>query len=65
MSKVYFYPAHKYECHRWIGIEDICIDENGNRICFETEYAIKSGRMQQEGAVESVVIKLLTLRDCA
>ena len=39
--------------------------KNAVRICFETEYAIKSGRMQQEGAVESVVIKLLTLRDCA
>ena len=32
-------------------------------ICFETEYAVKSGRMQQEGSVESVVIKLLALRD--
>ena len=32
-------------------------------ICFETEYAVKSGRIQQEGAVESVVIKLLTLRE--
>jgi DNA polymerase-3 subunit delta len=39
--------------------------KNAVRICFETEYAIKSGRIQQEGAVESVVIKLLTLRDCA
>ena len=33
------------------------------RICFDTEYAVKSGRMQQEGAVETVVIKLLTLRE--
>ena len=32
-------------------------------ICFDTEYAVKSGRIQQEGAVESVVIKLLTLRE--
>ena len=31
-------------------------------LCFDTEYAVKSGRMQQEGAVESVVIKLLMLR---
>ena len=37
MAKVYFYPAHKYECHRWISIEDICVDECGNRICFESE----------------------------
>ena len=32
-------------------------------LCFDTEYAVKSGRIQQEGAVESVVIKLLTLRE--
>ena len=32
------------------------------RICFEAEYAVKSGRMQQEGAVEAVVIRLLNLR---
>lgn len=32
-------------------------------ICFDAEYAVKSGRMQQEGAVETVVLKLLTLRD--
>lgn len=32
-------------------------------ICFDTEYAVKSGRIQQEGAVESVVIRLLTLRE--
>ena len=36
---------------------------NAVRICFDTEYAVKSGRIQQEGAVESAVIKLLTLRD--
>ena len=35
---------------------------NAVRICFETEYAVKSGRMQQEGAVEAVVIRLLNLR---
>ena len=33
------------------------------RICFDAEYAVKSGRIQQEGAVETVVLKLLTLRD--
>ena len=33
------------------------------RICFDTEYAVKSGRIQQEGAVESVIIRLLTLRE--
>lgn len=32
-------------------------------ICFDAEYAVKSGRIQQEGSVESVVIKLLTLRE--
>ena len=31
-------------------------------ICFDTEYAVKSGRMPLEGAVESVVIRLLALR---
>ena len=35
---------------------------NAVRICFETEYAVKSGRMQQEGAVEAAVIRLLNLR---
>ena len=33
------------------------------RICFETEYALKSGRMSQDGAVETVVLKLLNLRE--
>ena len=37
--------------------------KNAVRICFDTEYAVKSGRMQQEGAVESVVIRLLSLRE--
>lgn len=32
------------------------------RICFDMEYAVKSGRIQSEGAVETVVIRLLTLR---
>ena len=31
-------------------------------ICFETEYAVKSGRMNQEGSLESVMLKLLNLR---
>jgi DNA polymerase-3 subunit delta len=31
-------------------------------VCFDTEYAVKSGRMQADGSVETVVIKLLTLR---
>ena len=35
------------------------------RICFDTEYALKSGRIQQEGAVEAVIIRLLTLRQPA
>ena len=37
--------------------------KNAVRLCFETEYAVKSGRIQQEGSVESLVIKLLTLRE--
>ena len=36
---------------------------NAVRICFDMEYAVKSGRIQQEGAVESVIIRLLTLRE--
>ena len=31
-------------------------------LCFETEYAVKSGRMLPESALEAVMIKLLTLR---
>lgn len=31
-------------------------------LCFDTEYAIKSGRMQPDGALETVVLKLLALR---
>ena len=37
--------------------------KNAVRICFDTEYAVKSGKIQQEGAVESVVIRLLSLRE--
>ena len=37
--------------------------KNAVKICFDTEYAVKSGRIQQEGAVESVIIRLLTLRE--
>jgi DNA polymerase-3 subunit delta len=31
-------------------------------ICFDTEYAVKSGRLNQDGALEAVVLKLLNLR---
>ena len=31
--------------------------------CFDTEYAVKSGRIQQEGAAESLILHLLTLRE--
>ena len=31
-------------------------------VCFDTEYAVKSGRMNQEGSLESVMLKLLNLR---
>ena len=31
-------------------------------ICFDTEYAIKSGRLNQDGALEAVMLKLLNLR---
>jgi len=37
--------------------------KNAVKICFDTEYAVKSGRMQLEGSVEYVVIRLLMLRD--
>lgn len=31
-------------------------------ICFDCEYAVKSGRLNQEGALETVMLKLLNLR---
>ena len=31
-------------------------------VCFETEYGIKSGRLNADGAVEGAMLKLLTLR---
>ena len=31
-------------------------------LCFDTEYAVKSGRLNQEGALEAVMLKLLNLR---
>lgn len=31
-------------------------------ICFDAEYAVKSGQMNQEGSLESVMLKLLNLR---
>ena len=37
--------------------------KNAVKICFDAEYAVKSGSMPQEGAVESVILKLLTLRE--
>lgn len=37
--------------------------KNAVRICFDTEYAVKSGHIQQEGAVETVIIRLLNLRE--
>ena len=37
--------------------------KNAVRICFEMEYAVKSGRLSQDGAVEAVVLKLLNLRE--
>ena len=36
--------------------------KNAVNICFDAEYAIKSGRLNQEGALESVMLKLLNLR---
>ena len=33
------------------------------RICFDTEYALKSGRLSQDGSAETVVLKLLNLRE--
>ncbi len=35
------------------------------QICFDAEYAVKSGRIQADGAVETVILKLLTLRETA
>jgi len=32
------------------------------QICFDTDYAIKSGRLNQEGALEAAVLKLLNLK---
>ena len=32
------------------------------RICFDTEYAVKSGSLNAEGALEAVILKLLTLK---
>ena len=32
------------------------------KICFDTEYAVKSGRLNQEGSLEAVMLKLLALR---
>lgn len=32
-------------------------------LCLETEYAVKSGRLLQDSALEAVILKLLSLRD--
>ena len=32
------------------------------RLCLDTEYAVKSGRLNPEGSLESVMLKLITLR---
>ena len=36
--------------------------KRGVQLCLETEYAIKSGQMNQEGALEAVMLKLMTDR---
>lgn len=36
--------------------------KNAVRICLDTEYAVKSGRIQLEGAAETVIIRLLMLQ---
>ena len=35
------------------------------QICLETEYAVKSGRLNQEGAVEAAILKILTMSEAA
>ena len=35
------------------------------RICFDAEYAVKSGRMNQEGSLEAVLLKLFSLQSPA
>lgn len=37
--------------------------KNAVHICFDMEYAVKSGRIQADGSVETAVIKLLMLRE--
>ena len=32
-------------------------------LCFDAEYGVKSGRLNQEGALEAVMLKLLSLRE--
>ena len=36
MIETWFYPAHKYESHSWISVDDICHDDKNNIICFQT-----------------------------
>ena len=36
--------------------------KNAVNICFDAEYGVKSGRLNQEGVLEAVMLKLLNLR---
>ena len=36
--------------------------KNAVNICFDAEYGVKSGRLNQDGVLESVMLKLLNLR---
>ena len=36
--------------------------KNAVNICFDTEYAVKSGRLNADGALEAVMLKILNLR---
>ena len=33
------------------------------KICFDTEYAVKSGKMNQDGALEAAILKILYLSE--
>ena len=33
------------------------------QLCFDTEYAVKTGRLNADGALEAVVLKLLNLKN--
>ena len=36
--------------------------KNAVHLCLDMEYGVKSGRIPQEGSVETVILKLLNLR---